>query len=168
MPFSIAPLGETKVEVALGSPRSRPSGEFDLRPLAQVSGNQEHAIPLSAVVETGFSKVSLESSWRLAKSVESDRIDLVVSAKVTNVSSTPLDVEAFAVADGYTQNRKPIENLQPGQSAVRVFHFPAGARRLSGRDVRVGVQDSNLDARLLKLLPIPPFVPPSAVVGVGD
>ena len=168
MPFSIAPLGETKVEVALGIPRSRPSGEFDLRPLAQVSGNQEHAIPLSAVVETGFSKVSLESSWRLAKSVESDRIDLVVSAKVTNVSSTPLDVEAFAVADGYTQNRKPIENLQPGQSAVRVFHFPAGARRLSGRDVRVGVQDSNLDARLLKLLPIPPFVPPSAVVGVGD
>lgn len=166
--FSIPPSGQSKVEVALGIPRSRPSGELDLHLVAQVSGNEEHTIPLSAVVETGFSKVSLESSWRLAKSVDSDRIDLVVTARVTNVSTAALDVEAFAVADGYTQNRKPIEDLQPGQSAMRVFHFPGGARRLSGRDVRVGVQDSNLDARLLKLLPIPPFVPPSAVVGVGD
>ena len=93
---------------------------------------------------------------------------LLIPTTLDGYLVTTIDVEAFAVADGYTQNRKPIENLQPGQSAVRVFHFPAGARRLSGRDVRVGVQDSNLDARLLKLLPIPPFVPPSAVVGVGD
>ncbi len=168
LPFSIQPSMEARLEVALGVPRSRPSGEVDLHPIARVSGAEEYSIPLSAVVETGFERVSLESSWRLAKSVESDRIDLIVTTRVTNVSATALDVEAFAVADGYTQHRKPIEDLQPGQTAVRVFHFPGGARALSGRDVRVGVQDSNLDARLLKLLPIPPFVPPSAVVGVGD
>ncbi len=168
VPFSIQPSMEARVEVALGVPRSRPSGEIDLHPVARVSGAEEYSIPLCAVVETGFEKVSLESSWRLAKSVESDRIDLVVTTRVTNVSAGPLDVEAFAVADGYTQNCKPIEDLQPGQTAIRVFHFPGGARKLSGRDVRVGVQDSNLDARLLKLLPIPPFIPPSAVVGAGD
>ena len=51
-----------------------------------------------------------------------------------------------------------------GGTAVRVFHFADGVRRLSGRDIRTGVHDTTLDARYLTRVPIPPLLPPSAAV----
>jgi hypothetical protein len=54
--------------------------------------------------------------------------------------------------------------LSPGASSVRVFHFASGARRLSGRDIRVGVHDTDADIRHLIRVPIPPILPPGGAV----
>ena len=47
---------------------------------------------------------------------------------------------------------------------MRVFHFASGARRLSGRDIRVGVHDTDADIRHLIRVPIPPILPPGKSV----
>jgi hypothetical protein len=62
------------------------------------------------------------------------------------------------------QNRKPILGLAPSATAVRVFHFADGARLISGRDIRVGVHDTDGDGRLLKRIPIPPLLPPTTTL----
>jgi hypothetical protein len=52
---------------------------------------------------------------------------------------------------------------------VRVFPFPDGVRRLSGRDIRAGVHDADGDARTLRRIVIPPLLPPlESVVGADD
>ncbi|MEY2795592.1 MAG: hypothetical protein RIR10_1308, partial [Planctomycetota bacterium] len=46
------------------------------------------------------------------------------------------------------------------ETAVRVFPFADGVRRLSGRDIRAGVHDEDGDARTLRKIAIPPLLPP--------
>ena len=93
----------------------------------------------------------------------------MLTLRVTNVSGSPIDVEAFAGAEGYAVDRKLVSALPPGATAVRAFHFKDGARRLSGRDIRTGIHETETDARLLRRVSVPPLLPPApAVAGVDS
>lgn len=162
--------GEARLPVSLGVPRSMASGTLRVRVAIDGAARERFQTELEAPLEIGYRAASVEPTWRLARSIESGTIDLVLTLTVTNRGASPLDLEAFAVADGFTQDRKPILGLAPGSTAVRVFHFADGARRLSGRDLRTGIVDPDTDARLLRRIAIPPLVPPSAsfVDGTGS
>ena len=167
--FTIEALGEARLPVQFRVPRSMAAGETLVRVDIDATAIEPFRASLQAPLEVGYRDVAIESSWRLARSIESGAIDLVLTLKVANVSANPVDIEAFAVADGYTQSKKPITGLAPGATAVRVFHFADGARRLSGRDIRAGVHDAEADARQLRRIAIPPLLPPAeSVVGVPD
>jgi hypothetical protein len=159
--FSVPAGGEVRLPITLSVPRGFPAGVTPLTASVQGTATEPFRAVLEAPLQLGNDSVKVEPEWRLARSVESSSVDVVLTLRVTNIGKQPIDVEAFAVADGYTQSRKPISSLEPGASAVRVFHFTSGAQRLSGRDIRAGVHDPALDARHLMRVAIPPLLPPS-------
>lgn len=166
--FSVDAGGEARIPIGYSVPRALAAGVRWVEVEVDGSAREPFRVRLSAPLEIGYRKAGVVPSWRLARSIESGAVDLVLSLEITNLTEEPIDVEAFAVADGYTQNRKPVQNLAPGAKAVRVFHFADGARRLSGRDIRAGVLDADGDARLMKRITVPPLVPPTASVAGAD
>ena len=158
--FTIPAGGEVRLPISFSVPRSFPAGVTQLAATVQGTATEPFRATISAPLELGSSSVKVEPEWRLARSIESGSVDIVLTLRVTNIGEQPIDVEAFAVADGYTQSRKPISSLEPGATAVRVFHFASGAQRLSGRDIRAGVHDPVVDARHLLQIAIPPLLPP--------
>ncbi|MFM7259844.1 MAG: hypothetical protein ACKO3W_04495 [bacterium] len=171
--FTAPAGGEARLPVAFSVPRRFESGPTTVRAILEGTTTEPFRATLEAPLEVGFREVSVDHSWRLARSIESGAIDLILTLRVTNVSDQPIDVEAYAVADGYTQNKKPITTLAPGATAIRVFPFADGVRRLSGRDIRAGVHDAEGDARTLRRIAIPALLPPTlapreSVVEVGD
>jgi hypothetical protein len=162
--FTMPPGGETRLPIAFSVPRSMSAGITSVTVAISGTATEPFRATINAPLELGNPAVRLEPAWRLARSIESGSIDLVLTLRVTNISDKPVDVDAFAVADGYTQSRKPVPALSPGASSVRVFHFASGARRLSGRDIRVGVHDTDADIRHLIRVPIPPILPPGGAV----
>jgi hypothetical protein len=166
--FTIAPGGEVRLPVSFSVPRSMEAGNVPVH--VEVTGTAEEPFraAMTGSLEVGYRKAVIEPSWRLARSIESGAIDLVLTLKVTNVSDAAIDVEAFAGADGYASDRKLVTGLAPGATAVRAFYFADGARRLSGRDIRTGVHEPETDARLLKRVAVPPLLPPTATVAGAD
>lgn len=158
--FSIPAGGEVRLPITFSVPRSFPAGVTQLTASVQGTASEPFRALLDAPIVLGNESIKVEPQWRLARSIESGSVDIVLTLRVTNIGKQPVDVEAFAVADGYAQSRKPISSLESGATAVRVFHFAAGAQRLSGRDIRAGVHDPTLDARHLVRVPIPPLLPP--------
>lgn len=161
----IAPGGEVRLPVQFSIPRSTYAGSVPVE--VEVVGTADDAFRarLSAPLEVGFRKATVEPSWRIARSVESGALDIVLTLRVTNTGDAPLDLEAIAGGDGYAIDRKLITALPPRASAVRAFHFKDGVRRLSGREIRAGVHEPETDARLLERVVIPPLVPPSTRAG---
>jgi hypothetical protein len=159
--FTVPAGGEVRLPINFSVPRSFPAGVTPLTVSLQGTATEPFRATMSAPLQLGSTAVKVDPEWRLARSIESGSVDIVLTLRVTNISDQTIDVEAFAVADGYTQSRKPISSLDPGATAVRVFHFASGAQRLSGRDIRAGVHDSLLDARHLLRVSIPPLLPPT-------
>jgi len=166
--FDIAPGGEVRIPVSFSVPRSTEAGAIPIEVEVSGTADEPFRARLSSPLEVGYRKAVVDPSWRLARSIESGAIDLVLTLRVTNVSDAPIDVEAFAGADGYVSDRKLVSTLAPGATAVRAFHFKDGARRLSGREIRAGVHDPESDARLLKRVPVPALLPPAAGVAGVD
>ncbi len=157
--FSIPPGGEGRIPLSIALPRSTTAGDHELlAKLEWVAGeNYTTSVPLRMKVD--WSDVDVRSSWRFARSVETGRIDVVVTVSVTNRGTASLDLEAFALARDYTQTRRPILKLGPGETAMRVFPFSDGARRLSGVSLIAGVSEMDGERRLTEQIAIPPLLP---------
>jgi hypothetical protein len=155
--FALQPGAEGLLPVNLSIPRGHSAGPVRVRVSVAGMAEEPFRTTMEAPLEVGYRKATVTPAWRLARSIESGRIDLVLSLRVTNVSDEPIDVDAFAVADGFMQDQKPIRALAPGSTAVRVFHFADGAARLAGREIRAGVHDVDGDARLLRRIAVPAF-----------
>jgi hypothetical protein len=166
--FSVGPGGEVRLPVSFSVPRSLEAGSVPVHVDVNATADEPFHAVMTGSLEVGFRKAVVEPSWRLARSIESGAIDLVLTLKVTNVSDATIDVEAFAGADGYASDRKLVTGLAPGATAVRAFHFADGARRLSGRDIRAGVHEPETDSRLLKRIAVPPLLPPLPTVAGVD
>jgi hypothetical protein len=156
--FSIPAGSEGRIPIRLGMPRSTTIGpaKLDVK-LEWIAGeNYVTTVPLQLTVD--WPEVEVNSSWQFARSVDSGGIDVVVTVAVTNRGTTLLDLEAFAAARDYTQTRRPILKLAPGETALRVFQFPQGARRLSGGTVLAGVSEFEGERRHTSQLLLPPFL----------
>ncbi|MFO0827426.1 MAG: hypothetical protein U0572_04680 [Phycisphaerales bacterium] len=158
--FSIAPGGETRVPLRITLPRAAVAGPTTLSVELDFASTESYRTTLVAPLTIDWPAVEIARSWRFARSVETGHIDVVVTVSATNRSTETLDLEAFALAKGFTQNRKQILKLAPGATATRVFQFPEGGRKLSGATVHLGVNDLQGDKRLSTALQIPPLLPP--------
>ncbi|MFB3137825.1 MAG: hypothetical protein ACE10B_01215, partial [Phycisphaerales bacterium] len=56
-----------------------------------------------------------------------------------------------------TRLRRAITALEPGKTAVRTFRLTNGVVLLAGRQVRLGVIERDGNARLNRVLEIPPL-----------
>ncbi len=157
--FTAPVNGEARMSFRVTLPRSAVGEECTLGADLEFAAGETHRVHVLAKALIDWPGIELARSWRLARSVETGHIDVVVSVAVTNRSNAPLDLEAFAVAKDFTQNRKPVRRLAPGQTAVRTFQFPDGARRLSGETVYLGVNDLDGDRRLATSIVIPELLP---------
>jgi hypothetical protein len=154
--FTIPPGETLRMPVRLTFPRGELAGEKRIVADVEFNGERVYAVRLETPIELGLPGVQFQAHWRLAQGVTDGRTDLVVYEQVVNVGKEPLSLEAFAAAPGYHHKRKPIVELPPGQSAVRIFHFPDGVSRLRGQTIRVGVSESQGPGRLNREIVIPP------------
>jgi hypothetical protein len=155
--FSIPSGGDGRIPVRIGLPRSTPAGMHELRVRLEWVAGESHVAEIPLKVAVDWSEVEVRTNWRFARSVETGRVDVVATVSVTNRSDAPVDLEAFALARDYSQTRRPILKLGSGETAIRVFQFPDGARRLSGASIYAGVTEMEGDRRLTQLLSVPPF-----------
>jgi hypothetical protein len=157
--FTIPAGGEGRIPVRIGLPRSTTAGGHELTTKLEWIAGESYSTTLPLRMKVDWSEVDVRSSWRFARSVETGRIDVVVSVSVTNRGANSLDLEAFALARDYTQTRRPILKLGPGETAMRVFQFADGARRLSGLGLIAGVSEMDGERRLTEQLTVPPLLP---------
>lgn len=157
------PGSEVRVPIELTLPRGIARGETTVAVDFEPSGGGLPPLRLRLPIAVDWPDVAVERSWRFTRSVETGRVDIAVTVAVTNRSDRPLDLEAFALARDFTQNRRPILRLGPGQTASRTFQFADGARRLSGSTVYAGVGELEGDRRLTLELAIPALLPPPAL-----
>ncbi len=153
--FTIPPGQTQRLPVRLSFPRGELAGEKRLVADVNFNGERAYSIRLESPIEVGLPGVDFQAHWRIAQSVTDGRADLVVYEYVTNTGSQILSLEAFAVAPEYHHKRKPIVDLPPGQSAVRIFHFPDGVQKLRGITLRVGVTETEGPGRLNREITIP-------------
>lgn len=153
--FTIPPRQTQRLPVSLSFPRSELAGMKKLVAQVQFNGERTYDITLEAPIELGLDSVQFQAHWRLAEGVDTGRVDLVIYEHITNTGAVPISLEAFAVAPGYHHKRKPIVDLPPGQSAVRIFDFPDGREQLRGRVIRVGVSEIQGPGRLNREIRIP-------------
>jgi hypothetical protein len=157
--FSIPAGAQGRIPVRIGLPRSTPAGPHALSVRIEWVAGESHTAEVPLRLAVDWTEVEVRSNWRFARSVETGRVDVVATVSVTNRGAAPMDLEAFALARDYSQTRRPILKLGPGETAIRVFQFPDGARRLSGASIYAGVTEMEGDRRLTQLLAVPPFFP---------
>jgi hypothetical protein len=165
--FSIPPGAEGRIPIRVGLSRSTGAGPTELNVHLDWIAGESYATDLPLRMRVDWPDVLVTSSWRFARSVETGRIDVVVTVAVTNRSQRSLDLEAFSLAREFTQTRRPILKLGPNETAVRVFQFADGARRLSGSTIFAGVNELDGERRLTQQLLMPPLLPRTTVVGAS-
>ena len=160
--FTVPAGGIGRIPIRIGLPRSTTVGpsRLDVKLDGMAGEPYVTTIPLRMAID--WPDVEVHSAWRFARAVDTGRIDVVASIAVTNRGNEPIDLEAFALARDYTQTRRPILKLGPGETAMRVFQFPDGARRLSGHHLFAGVSEMDGERRYTSQLSIPPFLTPPA------
>lgn len=158
-PFAIPAGGETRLPMRVTLPRSALAGDSLLAFDLELSASESQQARLHVPITIGWPAVEVSSTWRLARSLETGGVDVIVAVEVTNRSGETLDLEAFAAGPGYTQMRRPVMKLASGASATRRFQFADGARLLSGESVIAGVNDLQGDKRFATAIAIPPFLP---------
>lgn len=157
-PFSIPPGGEGRIPLRISLPRSTIVGPTNLVVRLEWMAGENYATSIPLHMSVRWPEVEVQSSWRFARSVDTGKIDVVVTVAVTNRGARSLDLEAFALARDYTQTRRPILKLGAGETAMRVFQFPDGARRLSGGQVFAGVSEMEGERRHTSQLLVPPLL----------
>jgi len=157
--FSMPAGGEAHIPIRVTLPRSVTSGEAELLASIEFTASESYATQIRMRTSIDWPAVRIDRSWRYTRAVDTGHVDVAVMVSVTNMGAALLDLDAFAMASGYTQVRKPILKLAPGETAVRVFQFPGGARRLGGQAIFAGVNELDGDRRLARNIMIPPLVP---------
>ncbi len=98
--------------------------------------------------------LEVRTDWALTTSAVDGSPGIVVSAEVINHGDRPMDLQMEAVAWHSGRERRPISALQPGERAVRRFHFKGGLARLSRTDVRVIITEFGGPLGVTSLIPI--------------
>jgi hypothetical protein len=156
--FSIPANTEGRIQLRVALPRTATAGPVEIVGTLDMNAGEPYVAPVRLRTTIDWPAVHIERSWRYTRSVETGHVDVAVTVRVTNLGDKPLDLDAFAMAKGFTQTRKPILKLGAGETAVRVFQFPEGARRLGGEQIFAGVSELDGDRRLADYVRIPPLL----------
>lgn len=153
IPFVLTPGETARVSVEIAFAPGQEAGRQNL--IAEVDLTAERRYPVMRwpmALDLGLPTVDLLPSYRIEPSPRSEGTDLVVSLLITNLSESPLTIEAFAQAPGYRAFEAPVSALEPGASVTRRFRFDGGGERLKGRMIRVGLKETTGTGRLNRSL----------------
>ncbi len=164
MSFSIRAGGEVRLPVAVETSRSMTAGMKRIEAEVSLSAENEYFLQLSDEVEVGLKTLKCTPVWRTALNPRTGRTDLVVGLTILNRGPRPVNLDVYLFAPEFPRLHKLIGGLRPGDTAIRSFYLDDGARRLSGSEIGVGVQERDGDARLNFSLDIPDGVGKMAVV----
>jgi hypothetical protein len=94
--------------------------------------------------------------------------DLVVQQMITNISSSPINAEAYALVPGFARQQRFVLDLPPGQSTIKRFLFPMStyvdftakttpatmAATLTGKVASVGLRQNDGKTLITKTIPL--------------
>mgnify|MGYP004148877757 CR=1 FL=1 len=74
---------------------------------------------------------------------------------VTNSGASDQSFNIFASLYGQRRQERPISRLEPGQTVIRRFTFPAAERQLREHAIWTGIRETNGPAVLNERLQLP-------------
>lgn len=149
--FSAQPGEEIRLPIVATLGVGEEAGRHDV--LVEMDLTADGAHPLfrvDAPIEVGLASVTMTATAR-----RTDGGDIVVTVLVTNTSDRRVTMTASLAAPGAPRQQAPISALAPGASTARNFTLRAAADRLSGKRVRVGLEEAGGPLRLNKTISIP-------------
>ena len=153
--FIIRP-GETgRMPVQIIFDRGVFAGSRQLEADVRLNADSEYDLAVATEFEIGLEDLEFTSTWRTALNVETGEKDLIITHYVTNRSGRVLNADLFVIAPEFSQLRRIVSGLEPGEMAIRSFRLPNGAAILPGQSLRIGVAERGGIARLNQLLEVP-------------
>ncbi|MEM6552542.1 MAG: hypothetical protein AAF750_10510 [Planctomycetota bacterium] len=151
--FSLAAGATMAVPVSLRFPFSEVGGPHKLAADFEIQANQRYRITAAAPMEVGLVDVDFQPSITIEPNRDNPgQIDAVVSCLITNTGSEERALFVFASLPGYTRQERIVSRLEPGQSIVRRFRFPAAGDAATQKPTRAGLRELNGPAVLNRLI----------------
>lgn len=152
--FSIAPGATQRIPFSFSFPASEEAGDRTISAVVRLSAAEPYPpIHLKLPITIGSRVLDLGVIAGLGPRASGP--DAIVTATITNTGRTPRTLQVDAQAPGLAQQRQPISNLAPGETAMRRFVFPGAAAALAGRRVRITVSDVDGAERLTRSAVVP-------------
>jgi hypothetical protein len=154
MAFDLEPGESVEIPVLISFSRATEAGSIDFVFDVQLVADRDYGwVRAKTRAELAWDDVTLDLTYRVPPGGADG--DLIIEATVTNTGDSPRALEAIAQAAGMPRVRSSIGTLQPGQSIVRRFPFPDGAKTLAGRRVIVSLSEPDGPGRLTKGIEVP-------------
>ncbi len=130
------------------------AGEMRLPIAVRLEADSTIRFDTEIQLEVRNETLEVRTDWALTTSAVDGSPGIVVSAEVINHGDRPMDLQMEAVAWHSGRERRPISALQPGERAVRRFHFKGGLARLAQTDVRVIITEFGGPLGVTSIIPI--------------
>lgn len=154
MTFSIAPGSSQRLPFEFTFPASEEAGPRTITALLSVTAAQTYsALRAQAPIVIGSRNLDMSAVAQVGP--QSTGPDVVLTVSVTNTGRAARTLEVNVHAPGLPQQRQPISNLMPGESSVRRFVFVGRAADLSGKRIRVTLNDVDGAERLNRAAVVP-------------
>ncbi|MEX2673186.1 MAG: hypothetical protein WD294_13865 [Phycisphaeraceae bacterium] len=153
--FSI-PAGQTlDIPITLTFPISEFAGPKRLTVDLQIEADRNYELELAAPMMVGLENVEFHATASTEAQPDGEPADAVVTIVVTNLGEREQTFYAFAMAPEHPRAERIISRLEPGQTIVRRFRFPAAGPALTGKSIRVGLRQADGPAMLNDLVQVP-------------
>jgi hypothetical protein len=123
LPMNIPPGGTFTQRITIRYPYTETAGTKQLNATLVSDGDGPgsggHPLQLTLPVSVRSDAVDTEGFARIMPNG-----DLIVQQMITNISSVPLNAEAYALVPGYARQQHFVVNLPPGQTTIKRFTFP--------------------------------------------
>lgn len=167
LPMNIPPGGTFTQRITIRYPYTEAVGVKQLNATLVTDGDGPgsggHPLQLSLPVAVKSDAVDTEGFARLMPNG-----DLVVQQMITNISTVPLNAEAYALVPGYARQQHFVVNLPPGQTTIKRFLFPMSTNvdftkkmtpadlgaLLNGKFASVGLRENNGKTLITKAFPL--------------
>ncbi len=154
--FSI-PAGQTlELPLDFTFPISESAGEKLITAHAEIEADRPYELDLAASLSIGLADVNFQCSLTVEPGATPDaESDIVITAVVSNLGEKEQAFYGFALAPDQPRQERIITPLKSGETSVKRFRFPGVAKQLAGKQIRVGLRQSNGPAILNQILDVP-------------
>jgi len=163
--FTIPAGEEIRIPFLLRFGRNETAGTKRVELDIEISAHDTYSLAIASELVVGLEEIEVNASWRVATNARGEAVDLVISAHITNRADSPLNLEASALAPGFSRMHRTASRLPPGETVVKSFFLPDGALRLAGKSIQIGVGPIDSPGRVNTLLTIPES---AATAGISD
>lgn len=153
--FSIAAGGSAEYDLDIAFPVSAVSGTRPLTARFEFTADQAYDVKLSTPLHLGLRRLWFKSNLVLVPGRPGQPRNVVVVCIVTNSGASDQSFNIFASLYGQRRQERPISRLEPGQTVIRRFTFPAAERQLREHAIWTGIRETNGPAVLNERLQLP-------------